>query len=106
MVGTYYCSPNADPSTGHPPQGVSAYLKFESSWKFQVLAVLKEQITKAGNEPSTRISNEAATWRQAIRDAYKREDSHLAEISLTATPLSASFRIPTIWLSVNRDFFI
>jgi hypothetical protein len=30
----------------------------------------------------------------------------LAQTSFTATTLSASFNISTIWLSVNRDFFI
>jgi integrase len=54
-------------------------LKVANSRKFQVLAVLKDRITKARNEPSSKISNEAAMWRQSIRDAYKREDPDLAE---------------------------
>lgn len=54
-------------------------LKVANSRKFKVLAVLKDRIAKARSESPTKISDEATMWRQAIRDAYKRDDSDLAE---------------------------
>ena len=40
---------------------------------------MKDRIVRARDDSPSKIKDEAAVWRQAIRDAYSRDDSDLAE---------------------------
>ncbi len=45
-------------------------LKVANSRKFQVLAILKDRIAKARKESPSTTKNKAATFREALREAY------------------------------------
>ncbi len=45
-------------------------LKVANSRKFEVLAILKDRITQARNESPRTIKSKAATFREALREAY------------------------------------
>lgn len=54
-------------------------LKVANRRKFEVLAILKDRIAKARNESPTATKTKAATFREALREAYADDNSAAVE---------------------------
>ena len=54
-------------------------LKVANRRKFEVLAILKDRIAKARKESPSTTKSKAATFREALRDAYAENDSSAIE---------------------------